>query len=195
MCVHTCEPNLYATAREPFVNRSSKSFRQRIFHEQSESWAWLKQTAVQFQALASMSSREGNLAVVVVSCAALIMASLNNEKRKTRRWWRTERYKKRCGSEMMLDMKSSTFVGSTKMLREFRLLISRIHWAEYVHQLQRPLVRPLRHNSQYARKQQYKQDPAMPPSQLELSILLCSSKKSTLGGSVRAVCSALGTPS
>jgi hypothetical protein len=78
---------------------------------------------------------------------------------------------------MMLDMKSSTFVGSTKMLREFRLLISRICWAEYVRQLQRLLFRPLRHNSQYARKQQYKQDPAMLPSQLELNILLCSSKK------------------
>jgi hypothetical protein len=93
-CVYTCEPNLYATAREPFVYRSWQSFLQRTFHEPSESWAWLKQTAVKFQALASMSSREENLAVVVVSCAALIMASLNNKKRKTRRWWRTELYKK-----------------------------------------------------------------------------------------------------
>jgi hypothetical protein len=45
----------------------------------------------------------------------------------------------------------------------------------------------MKHNSQDARKQQYKQDPAMPLSQLELRIPLCSSKEPTLGGSVRAV--------
>jgi hypothetical protein len=50
-----------------------------------------------------MSSRE---VVVVVSFAALVMASLNKRKRKPLRWWRTELYKKRSGSELMLDMKS-----------------------------------------------------------------------------------------
>jgi hypothetical protein len=61
-----------------------------------------------------MSSREENLAVVVASCAALIMASLNNKKRKIRHWWRTELYKKRSGSELMLDMKSPYICGQYK---------------------------------------------------------------------------------
>jgi hypothetical protein len=123
-----------------------------------------------------MSSREENLAVVVVSCAALIMVSLNNQKRKTRRWWRTELYKSGLGRNWCWTWSPSTFVGSTKILRVCRLLISRIHWAEYVYQVQRLLFRPLR-NSQDVCKQQYKQDPATTPSQLELSIPLCSSKK------------------
>jgi hypothetical protein len=58
-----------------------------------------------------MSSRE---VVVVVSFAALIMASLNKRKRKTRRWWRTELYKKLSGSELMLDMKSQYISGQYK---------------------------------------------------------------------------------
>ena len=158
------------------------SFPQRTIDEPSESWAWLKQTAVQFQALAWMSYSEENLAVFVVSCAALIMASLNKKKRKTRRWWRTEVYKNGLGRNWGWTWSPSKFAGSTKTLRECRLLISRIHWAEYVYQLQRLLFRPLRHNSQDARKQQYKHDPATTPSQLELSIPLCSSKKPTHGG-------------
>jgi hypothetical protein len=113
------------------VNRSWESFQQRTFHEPSESWAWLKHTVVQFQALATMSSREENLAVVVVSCAALILASLNNKKRKTRRWCRTELYKKRSGSELMLDMKSRYICGQYKHFMrmsptDFENLLSRI---------------------------------------------------------------------
>ena len=78
-----------------------------------------------------MSSREENLAVVVASCAALILASLNNKKRKTRRWWRTELYKKRSGSELMLDMKSQYICGQYKnftrmSLTDFENLLSRI---------------------------------------------------------------------
>ena len=78
-----------------------------------------------------MSSREENLAVVVVSCAALILASLNNKKRKTRRWWRTELYKKRSGSELMLDMKSQYICGQYKNFTrmspaDFENLLSRI---------------------------------------------------------------------
>jgi hypothetical protein len=87
---------------------------------------------VQFQALATMSSREENLAVVVASCAALIMASLNNKKRKTRCWWQTELYKKRSGSKLMLDVKSQYICGQYKNIARmspttfFENLLSRI---------------------------------------------------------------------
>ena len=78
-----------------------------------------------------MSSGEENLAVVVARCADLIMASLNNKKRKTRRWWRTELYKKRSGSELMLDMKSQYICGQYKNFTrmsptDFENLLSRI---------------------------------------------------------------------
>jgi hypothetical protein len=78
-----------------------------------------------------MSSREEDLAVVVVSCVALIMASLNNKKRKTRRWWQTELYKKLSASELMLDMRSQYICGQYKNFMrmsptEFENLLSRI---------------------------------------------------------------------
>ncbi|XP_068083502.1 uncharacterized protein [Anabrus simplex] len=58
------------------------------------------------------SEHETLLAVMVASGAAMIIAYLN--KKKPRRYWRTELYKKRTGSELMLDMKFQSVSGQYK---------------------------------------------------------------------------------
>ncbi|KAJ8897867.1 hypothetical protein PR048_003220 [Dryococelus australis] len=68
-------------------------------------------------ALATTSSHEEIWAMVVISGAALLMAHLlksKGKKRKPRRWWRTELYKKQIGSELMVGMRPYSISGQYK---------------------------------------------------------------------------------
>ena len=58
-----------------------------------------------FSEFVNMSTRRENLAIMEMSGAALIMASLSKNIKKGRRWWHTELFKKRNSSELMMDLK------------------------------------------------------------------------------------------
>lgn len=59
-------------------------------------------------------SREENYAISVMSGAALLMASLCKKKRKQRRWWHTDLFKKRNGTDLVMDLKSQEISGQYK---------------------------------------------------------------------------------
>lgn len=52
--------------------------------------------------------------MLVMSGAALIMTNAYTRKRRKRRWWRTNLFKKRNGTELFMDLKSQEISGQYK---------------------------------------------------------------------------------
>lgn len=55
-----------------------------------------------------------NEAILLMSGAIILMASLDKAKRRKRRWWHTNLYKKRNCTELLLDLKSQKLTGQYK---------------------------------------------------------------------------------
>ncbi|CAH1976015.1 unnamed protein product [Acanthoscelides obtectus] len=62
----------------------------------------------------SMASRNENYTILVMSAAVLVMADVNKKKRSQRRWWRTNLFKKRSGTGILMDLKSQEISGQYK---------------------------------------------------------------------------------
>ncbi|CAH2006369.1 unnamed protein product [Acanthoscelides obtectus] len=62
----------------------------------------------------SMASRNENYTILVMSAAVLVMADVNKKKRRQRHWWRTNLFKKRSGTGILMDLKSQEISGQYK---------------------------------------------------------------------------------